>query len=52
MLISTHEVEFAKKVADSIHFLYHGNIIEQGTAAHLSQPQTTELQQFLQTPEH
>ena len=49
MLISTHEVDFAKKVADSISFLHHGNIIEQGNANTLSQPQTSELQQFLQS---
>ena len=49
MLISTHEVDFAKNVADSINFLHHGNIIEQGNTTTLSQPQTPELQQFLQS---
>ena len=49
ILISTHEVDFARNVADSVNFLHHGKILEQGTTANLVQPETPELRQFLPT---
>ena len=48
MLIATHEMGFAKKVADEVLFLKGGVIIESGEpTAMLSNPQTPELRAFL-----
>jgi polar amino acid transport system ATP-binding protein len=48
MLIATHEMSFARDVADEICFLHAGRILERGdTAAVLSDPQQPETQRFL-----
>ncbi len=48
MLISTHEMSFARDVADEICFLHDGRILERGeTAEVLSDPQQPETQRFL-----
>jgi polar amino acid transport system ATP-binding protein len=48
MLIATHEMTFARDVADEICFLHDGRILEHGdTAAVLSDPQQPETQRFL-----
>ena len=48
MLIATHEMSFARDVADEICFLHHGRILEHGdTAAVLTDPQQPETQRFL-----
>jgi len=48
MLIATHEMGFAKKVADEVLFLKGGAIVESGTPRQmLEKPQTTELKSFL-----
>ena len=47
MLIVTHEIAFAREVADRVVFMEAGRIVEQGTAAILSQPQTERLRAFL-----
>jgi polar amino acid transport system ATP-binding protein len=48
MLIATHEMSFARDVADEICFLHDGRILEHGdTAAVLSDPQQPETQRFL-----
>jgi polar amino acid transport system ATP-binding protein len=48
MLIATHEMSFARDVADEICFLHDGRILERGdTAAVLSDPQQPETQRFL-----
>jgi polar amino acid transport system ATP-binding protein len=48
MLIATHEMSFARDVADEICFLHDGTILERGdTAAVLSNPQQPETQRFL-----
>ncbi len=48
MLIATHEMNFARGVADEICFLHDGQILERGdTAAVLSDPQQPETQRFL-----
>jgi polar amino acid transport system ATP-binding protein len=48
MLIATHEMSFARDVADEICFLHDGRILERGdTAAVLSNPQQPETQRFL-----
>ena len=48
MLIATHEMGFAKKVADEVLFLKDGAIVEQGTPQQmLEKPQSPELKAFL-----
>jgi len=48
MVIATHEMGFAKKIADSVIFLHHGRVHEVGTPAEIFEsPQTQELQDFL-----
>ena len=49
MLISTHEISFAKQIADSIYFLEHGKLLERGTIACLEKAKTEALNRFLQT---
>jgi polar amino acid transport system ATP-binding protein len=48
MLLVTHEMNFARRVAHTTVFMHQGHIHEQGeTAALFSQPETRELEQFL-----
>jgi polar amino acid transport system ATP-binding protein len=48
MLIATHEMGFARDVADEICFLHEGRILERGAPARvLSQPEQPETQRFL-----
>jgi polar amino acid transport system ATP-binding protein len=48
MLIATHEMGFARDVADEICFLHDGRIVERGNPTELlSQPQQPETQRFL-----
>lgn len=48
MMIATHEMGFAKRVADQVLFLHHGQILEHGTPADiLENPHTQELKDFL-----
>ena len=48
MLIATHEMGFARKVADEVIFLEHGRIHEAGSPTEmLENPRTPELQNFL-----
>ena len=48
MIISTHEMGFAKRIADSVVFLHNGVVRESGAPADIfSSPQTIELQNFL-----
>ena len=48
MLIATHEMSFAREVADSVAFLHDGRILEQGTPEQvLSSPQQPQTQRFL-----
>lgn len=49
MIIATHEMSFARRVADQIIFLEHGKIVEQGDTAELfSHPKTIEFAQFIE----
>ena len=49
MLIVTHEMEFAKAVADRVLFLERGKIVEENTPENFFQkPDTERAQQFLQ----
>ena len=48
MLIVTHEMSFAREVADAVCFLHDGRILEQGPPARvLESPERPETQQFL-----
>ena len=48
LLMVTHEMNFAKRVADRVVFMHGGVILEQGPPAQLfGSPQTNELKQFL-----
>jgi polar amino acid transport system ATP-binding protein len=48
MLIATHEMSFAREVADQVAFLHEGRIIEQGSPAQvLEAPQQPETRRFL-----
>lgn len=47
MLVVTHEMEFAKRVADTIVFMHEGKIWEQGPGSMLDDPQTPELRHFM-----
>ena len=56
MIIVTHEMDFAREVADKVIFMTDGKIVEQGTATevldHPQNPRTKKfLQQTLTTPE-
>ena len=48
MVIATHEMSFAREVADQVAFLHEGRIIEQGPPAQvLTSPQHQETRRFL-----
>ena len=50
MVIVTHEMQFAKAVADRVTFLEGGKIVEEGDPKKLCEkPETDRLQRFLQT---
>lgn len=48
MIMVTHEMNFARKIADTILFMHDGKVWEKGTAEMLSNPRTAELREFLQ----
>ena len=49
MLIATHEMSFARDIADQVCFLDAGSILEQGPPEEiLSAPKEPRTQQFLQ----
>ncbi|WP_308463010.1 amino acid ABC transporter ATP-binding protein [Agrobacterium fabrum] len=47
MIMVTHEMNFARKVADRVIFMHRGRVHEEGDASILSAPKTSELQDFL-----
>jgi len=49
MLLATHEMAFAREIADRVCFLHEGRILEQGTPEELfTSPREPRTQQFLQ----
>lgn len=49
MLIVTHEMRFAREVADEIVFMENGNIVEQATPdIFFTNPQTERAKSFIQ----
>ena len=49
MILVTHEMAFARKVADHVIFMHRGKVWEEGPAEMLDAPRTPELAQFLGT---
>jgi polar amino acid transport system ATP-binding protein len=47
MIMVTHEMGFARKVADSVVFMHRGRVWEAGSANILTDPTTPELRQFV-----
>jgi len=50
MVLVTHEMAFARNVADQVYFMHAGRVHESGSPARIfGDPQTPELQQFITT---
>ena len=49
MVLVTHEMSFARKIADKVIYMYQGMVWETGGPEILTNPQTRELQQFIGT---
>jgi len=47
MVIVTHEINFARDVADRIVYLDHGQVAEEGPSSIINKPKTERLQKFL-----
>ncbi|MDY7579009.1 amino acid ABC transporter ATP-binding protein [Herbaspirillum sp. RTI4] len=47
MILVTHEMAFARKVADEVIFMHGGKVWEQGPGSMLDAPQTAELRNFV-----
>ena len=47
MVLVTHEMSFARRVADTVIFMHKGRIHEQGPGSMLESPSTPELSQFV-----
>lgn len=47
MILVTHEMAFARKVADEVIFMHRGKVWEQGPGEMLDNPQTEELRNFV-----
>ncbi|MED5231789.1 MAG: amino acid ABC transporter ATP-binding protein [Candidatus Thermoplasmatota archaeon] len=47
MVIVTHEINFARDVADRIVYLDHGQVAEEGPSSIINEPKTERLQKFL-----
>ncbi len=47
MVLVTHEMEFAARVADTIIYMHEGKVWETGAGDMLKNPQTAELRDFL-----
>ncbi len=49
MVFVTHEMTFARQIADQVIFMHQGLVHETGPGGMLARPQTAELQQFVST---
>lgn len=47
MVMVTHEMNFARRIADKVIFMHHGKVHESGTVDILKKPATEELQEFI-----
>ena len=48
MVVVTHEVDFARKIASRVVYLENGEIVEEGTAERFIDPQTSAFKSYLQ----
>lgn len=48
MVVVTHEVDFARKIASRVVYLENGEIVEEGTAERFTAPQTKAFERYLQ----
>ncbi|WP_422459920.1 MULTISPECIES: ATP-binding cassette domain-containing protein [unclassified Endozoicomonas] len=48
MVVVTHEVDFARKIASRVVYLENGEIVEEGTAERFTAPQTRAFKRYLQ----
>ncbi|WP_419831365.1 ATP-binding cassette domain-containing protein [Endozoicomonas atrinae] len=48
MVVVTHEVDFARKIASRVVYLENGEIVEEGTAERFTAPQTSAFRSYLQ----
>ncbi|WP_419536844.1 ATP-binding cassette domain-containing protein [Endozoicomonas sp.] len=48
MVVVTHEVDFARKIASRVVYLENGEIVEEGTAERFTTPQTSAFKSYLQ----
>lgn len=48
MVVVTHEVDFARKIADRVIYMEHGEIVEDGCAERFTAPQTPAFTSYLQ----
>jgi polar amino acid transport system ATP-binding protein len=49
MVMVTHEMAFARRIADQVVFMNAGRVWEEGSAEILTRPETPELKQFVQS---
>jgi polar amino acid transport system ATP-binding protein len=49
MVLVTHEIGFARKIANQVVFMHQGKVWESGAASILSNPGTRELKQFVES---
>jgi polar amino acid transport system ATP-binding protein len=47
MVLVTHEMDFAARVADTVIYMHEGRVWETGPGSMLREPQTAELREFL-----
>ena len=47
LLVSTHDISFARHIATQVLFLDQGTLVEQGGSSLFEQPKTTRFQDFL-----
>jgi ABC-type polar amino acid transport system ATPase subunit len=47
LIVSTHDLEFAHSIADYVHYIEHGTVVESGSADCLQHPQTQALKYYL-----
>jgi polar amino acid transport system ATP-binding protein len=47
MVMVTHEMGFARGIADRVVFMHRGKVHETGSASILTSPETAELAQFV-----
>jgi ABC-type polar amino acid transport system, ATPase component len=53
MIVVTHEMRFVRKLADSVHFLMNGSVVETGSPDKIfKEPDSPECQHFIESIIH